>query len=60
MAARKSNVSLIVMKVVFVDKFRKIIDAELDKVLRGDYDERGEILADFNNILDCILKYQLT
>ena len=34
-------------------------ETELDDVLQGDYDEREEILADFNDILDRILEYQI-
>ena len=60
MAAKKLNVSLTIAKVVLVDKLRRIADTELNEVLQGDYNEREEILADFNDILDRILKYQFT
>ena len=60
MAAKKLNVSPTIAKVVLVDKLRRIADTELNEVLQGDYNEREEILADFNDILDRILKYQFT
>ena len=59
MATKKSSVSPTIAKVVLVDKLRKIAEPELDDVLQGDYDEREEILADFNDILDRILEYPL-
>ena len=59
MATKKSSVSPTIAKVVLVDKLRKIAETELDDVLQGDYDEREEILADFNDILDRILEYPL-
>ena len=60
MAAKKPNVSPTIAKVVLVDKLRRIADTELNEVLQGDYNEREEIFADFNDILDRILKYQFT
>lgn len=60
MATKKPNVSPTIAKVVLVDKLRRIADTELNEVLQGDYNEREEILADFNDILDRILKYQFT
>lgn len=60
MAAKKLNVSPTIAKVVLVDKLRRIADTELNEVLQGNYNEREEILADFNDILDRILKYQFT
>ena len=57
MATKKSSVSPTIAKTVLVDKLRKIAETELDNVLQGDYDEREEILADFNDILDRILEY---
>ena len=59
MATKKSSVSPTIAKTVLVDKLRKIAETELDDVLQGDYDEREEILADFNDILDRILEYPL-
>ena len=59
MATKKSRVSPTIAKTVLVDKLRKIAETELDDVLQGDYDEREEILADFNDILDRILEYPL-
>ena len=59
MATKKSSVSPTIAKTVLVDKLRKISETELDDVLQGDYDEREEILADFNDILDRILEYPL-
>ena len=60
MAAKKLNVSPTIAKVVLVDKLRRTAHTELNEVLQGDYNEREEILADFNDILDRILKYQFT
>ena len=59
MATKKSSVSPTIAKVVLVDKLRKIAETELDDILQGDYDEREEIIADFNDILDRILEYPL-
>ena len=59
MATKNPNISPTISKVVLVDKLRKIAETELDDVLQGDYDEREEILADFNDILDRILEYQI-
>ena len=59
MATKKSSVSPTVAKTVLVDKLRKIAETELDNVLQGDYNEREEIIADFNDILDRILEYQV-
>ena len=59
MDTKKSGVSPTIAKTVLVDKLRKIAETELDNVLQGDYDEREEILADFNDILDRILEYPL-
>ena len=59
MATKKSSVSPTIAKTVLVDKLSKIAETELDDVWQGDYDEREEILADFNDILDRILEYPL-
>ena len=59
MATKKSGVSPTIAKTVLVDKLRKIAETELDNVLQGDYDEREEILADFDDSLDRILEYPL-
>lgn len=41
-----------------VAKLREIYENELDDVLQGDYDERNEIMCDFETLIERIEDYQ--